>query len=163
MKRIFFLFITIALWLSCSTRAGNEVSLQQELNQLKHQMANTYTPGFGELMGAIQVHHAKLWFAGTKQNWKLAEFEIHEIGEILEDITRFQAQREETKSLDMIQPALDTVKAAVTARNLGEFRKAFKTLTISCNECHNVTHYEFIRVKIPDHPPYGNQAYEGIQ
>jgi hypothetical protein len=25
-------------------------------------------------MSGIQVHHAKLWFAGDARNWKLAEF-----------------------------------------------------------------------------------------
>ena len=161
MKRLSILFITVALWLSCSTHAGNEASLQQQLKQLKQQLANTYTPGFGELMGAVQVHHAKLWFAGTHQNWKLAKFEMHEIGEILEDIARFQAQREETKSLDMLQPALKEVTAAIETQNPGAFRKAYISLTNACNECHTVTHYEFIRVKTPERPPFGNQDYSG--
>ena len=42
-------------------------------------------------MGGIQTHHAKLWFAGLNNNWKLAEYEIDEIKERFE-----QAQEIET-------------------------------------------------------------------
>jgi len=49
----------------------------------------SYKPGFGEFMGGIQVHHEKLWFAGTNQNWKLAGFEIHEIKESMDDIRKY--------------------------------------------------------------------------
>jgi hypothetical protein len=46
------------------------------------QQNNAYTPGFGDLMSSIQVHHSKLWFAGKNQNWALAAYEeslIHSI------------------------------------------------------------------------------------
>ena len=36
-------------------------------------------PGLGEIMGVIQQHHAKLYYAGTKANWPLAEYELDEL------------------------------------------------------------------------------------
>ena len=39
-------------------------------------------------MSGIQVHHEKLWFAGTAKNWRLADFEIHEIMEAVDDIAK---------------------------------------------------------------------------
>ena len=36
----------------------------------------SYEPGLGEFMTATQLRHAKLWFAGTQNNWDLAAYEI---------------------------------------------------------------------------------------
>ncbi|MGE5413642.1 MAG: hypothetical protein ACM3NW_05660, partial [Syntrophomonadaceae bacterium] len=38
-------------------------------------------PGLGELMTFNQMRHAKLWFAGEAGNWKLARYELDELGE----------------------------------------------------------------------------------
>ena len=35
-----------------------------------------YVPGLGELMAGQQVRHAKLWFAGENENWRLAAYEV---------------------------------------------------------------------------------------
>lgn len=37
-------------------------------------------------MSGIQVHHAKLWFAGEAGNWGLSDFETKEIRETIDDI-----------------------------------------------------------------------------
>lgn len=44
-----------------------------------------YFLGVGELMGATQMRHAKLWFAGKSMNWLLAQYELGEIKEGLDD------------------------------------------------------------------------------
>src|ERR1700686_2038399 len=46
-------------------------------------------PGLGEIMGVIQQHHAKLYYAGTKSNWPLAAYELDEIQESLDDAMKF--------------------------------------------------------------------------
>ena len=35
----------------------------------------------GTIMPGVQLHFAKLYFAGKAQNWPLAEFEVHEVEE----------------------------------------------------------------------------------
>ena len=50
-----------------------------------------YEPGLGEIMTAIQLRHAKLWFAGKSNNWSLAAYEIDEIKEGLEDAARLHS------------------------------------------------------------------------
>ncbi|NDU85790.1 MAG: hypothetical protein G3H99_04160 [Ferrovum sp.] len=42
-------------------------------------------------MGATQVRHAKLWFAGTEGNWDLAAYEVGELREGLDDAAQFDA------------------------------------------------------------------------
>lgn len=69
--------------ISCNQQTDQIQFLQKRVDSLDHKVAGTYKPGFGEFMSDIQVHHNKLWFAGQNQNWKLADFEIHEIMEYL--------------------------------------------------------------------------------
>ncbi|HEY6977642.1 MAG TPA: hypothetical protein VH396_15195, partial [Chitinophagaceae bacterium] len=108
----------------------------------------------------IQVHHAKLWFAGKNNNWKLADFEIHEIMEAVEDIRHYNREREEVKELPMLQPALDSVSNAINKQDKNLFNKDFIILTNTCNNCHRAVHYEFNMVKIPETAPYSNQEFK---
>jgi hypothetical protein len=109
-------------------------------------------------MSSIQVHHNKLWFAGEAQNWRLADFEIHEIEETIEDIQKFQTEREESGQIKIIKPALDNVVAAIEQKNNISFKSSYKLLTNTCNNCHKATKFEFNQVKIPDTPPSINQV-----
>ena len=47
-----------------------------------------YVPGLGEFMTATQMRHPKLWFAGQSGNWPLAAYELDEIKEGFEEITK---------------------------------------------------------------------------
>jgi hypothetical protein len=127
---------------------------------LQQKLENTYKPGLGEFMSGIQVHHAKLWFAGQERNWKLAGFEIGEIKETLEDIKQYNTDRPELKSLPMIEPALDSITNAIQQKNPELFRSSFVLLTNTCNNCHRATKHEFNVIKIPDNPPFSNQDFK---
>ena len=74
-------FILLLALAACNQQGGNTQQLQAQIDSLQHKLDSTYKPGFGEFMSSIQVHHNKLWFAGTNNNWKLADFEITEIKE----------------------------------------------------------------------------------
>jgi len=119
----------------------------------------TYKPGLGEFMFNIQIHHAKLWFAGENQNWQLADFEIHEIMEAIEDIQTFCSDRPEIKSLGMMNISLDSINAAINLKDTQAFKSAYLFLTNSCNGCHQATEHAFNFIKIPDSPPVSNQDF----
>ena len=85
MKYIIIFILTIGL-VAYNSQTDNSHFLQTQINSLQNKLDNTYKPGLGEFMSGIQVHHNKLWFAGQNQNWKLADFEINEIKESLDDI-----------------------------------------------------------------------------
>ena len=87
-------------------------------------------------MMGIQVHHAKIWFAGKNKNWDLADFELGEIKETLEDVKKYCTDRPEVKSLPIIYPALDSLNNAIKAKNPKQFEQSFVLLTSSCNSCH---------------------------
>jgi hypothetical protein len=87
MRQSFALCITVCLLaISCKQPGNSTAALQSRIDSLEKKIAATYKPGFGEFMSSIQIHHAKLWFAGKNQNWELADFEMHEIGETIDAI-----------------------------------------------------------------------------
>ena len=96
------LILYVMMFATCSQSNSNQAALQAQVDSLKLQLAQTYKPGLGEFMMGIQVHHAKIWFAGKNKNWALAGFEIDEIKETLEDVKKYCTDRPEIKSLPII-------------------------------------------------------------
>jgi hypothetical protein len=122
-----------------------------------------YVPGLGEFMSSAQVHHAKLWFAGTQGNWQLADFELDEIKETLEDAARFYPTDKNLPIGQMIkqnlEPAFAQLKKVIDGKDVGSFPTAYDLMTKACNTCHAGTQHEFIRLQRPTAPPLTNQIY----
>ena len=159
MKTIISIFIIFAL-VSCKQQVSDMNTLQNRIKDLEAQVANSYKPGFGELMSSVQAHHAKLWFAGIHKNWKLAEFEVHEITEVLDDVKKYQNEREESLLIDMMKPSLDSVSKAIYNKNIKNFKTNYISLTNTCNSCHADTKFEFNIVKVPDIKQFSNQDFK---
>lgn len=152
--------VTLLLMLAACNNQVNNTVLQTKVDSLNLQLAQTYKPGLGEFMMGIQVHHAKIWFAGKNQNWDLANFEVGEIKETLEDVKKYCTDRPEIKSLPIIYPALDSLNGAIKSKSRKGFEAGFTLLTKSCNSCHQSTNHGFNVIKIPDTPPFTNQEYK---
>ena len=162
MKASSFIFYLVLL-ISCNQPDKRVVKMQSAIDSLQKKLNETYKPGFGEFMSGIQTHHAKLWFAGLNQNWKLADFEIQEIQEALEDIKQFNSDRPEAKDIGMINPAMDSVKNAIEQKNYQQFTSSFTLLTNTCNNCHKTTEHGFNVVTIPSSQPVFNQDFKSVQ
>lgn len=125
--------------------------------------SEAYAPGFGEFMAATQLRHAKLWFAGEAQNWELADYELGEIREGLEDAVRLHPTHKDVPVAAMIEeqfwPAFDAVSKAVEAKDKERFVAGFDSLTVACNRCHKAASYGFIKVQRPNAPPMTNQDF----
>lgn len=158
MKTIIYISCYCLLLMSCSNSAENK-QLQLKVDTLQKKLDNAYKPGLGEFMSIVQQHHAKLYFAGQHENWKLADFEVHEIMEAIDDIKVYAADRPETKLLPMLQPVLDSVVNSITNHDKHSFSKSFLLLTNTCNNCHTQVHFEFNKIVIPANPPVSNQAF----
>ena len=158
MKKYFIPFT--AIFIACACSSSNNNNLQSRIDSLEKKLAAAYKPGFGEFMSNIQVHHAKLWFAGQNQNWQLADFEMHEIEETLDAIKEYQTEREESKKLDMLKPSLGAVKDAIDKKDPALFNSSYLLLTSSCNNCHKTVNFGFNVVKVPEIPPFSNQAFK---
>jgi hypothetical protein len=154
------LMISTVCLLACN-QTGKTVQLQKQVDSLKLQLANTYKPGLGEFMSGIQIHHAKLWFAGQNENWKLANFELNEIKEVVETIQKSYPGRDESKMLlHLFSPVLDSMDHAIQQMNISVFKNTYVLLTNTCNNCHHVAGFAFNVVTIPSAPPFSNQDFK---
>jgi hypothetical protein len=156
---ILFSISLLALVWACNSPTSNP-SQQIRIDSIVEKPAKTYTPGFGEFMSGIQVHHAKLWFAGQQQNWELARFEINEIEEALSSIKEYCTNRPETKAITMIDEPLDSLVKAIQDKDLMKFNSRYVILTNSCNSCHRATDHGFNVIIIPTSPPFSNQDFK---
>lgn len=157
---LFFLVCTIPF--SCHQHNDQLQSMQSRMDSLEQKINNSYQSGLGEFMNGIQMHHAKLWFAGTNQNWPLAAFEVDEIKEGLADVKTYITDRPETKKIDMIFSPLDSVAHAIQSQNMTLFKSTYSSLTETCNNCHRATDHAFNVITIPTSPPVTNQDFKPV-
>jgi hypothetical protein len=125
-----------------------------------------FMPGLGEIMSLTQMRHAKLWFAGEAGNWPLADYELDELKEGLDDAATFHPTH---KDAEMPLPALiekimnepiAQVRKAVAAHDQAAFATAFDALTGACNACHRAAKFDFNVVTRPAANAYTNQRFE---
>ena len=159
MKYTLFLVLIISVT-ACSPKADRLTTMENKIDSLNKRIDSAYSPGLGEFMVSIQLHHAKLWFAGKNGNWALADFEVGEIQEDLNNIERYNKDRPEVKELPMISSPLDSISKAISNQNAAAFNRGFIFLTNTCNNCHQVTKHGFNIIKIPDLPPVTNQVFD---
>jgi len=158
--KTFYALLAVILFASCGGHGDDTQKLQSQIDSLQKKLNSTYKPGLGEFMLGIQQHHAKLWFAGTNQNWALADFEVHEIGEALDDIKQYCPDRPEVKSIDMIDPPIASIAKAIKQKDTEAFKKGFIDLTNNCNNCHKDNQHGFNVIKIPSGLPVDNQDFK---
>lgn len=158
--KLVILFELCLLMLACNEPQKNVNLFQKQIDSLQRKLDNIYKPGLGEFMSDIQVHHAKLWFAGQAGNWNLSDFEMKEIQEAIENIQKYCADRPEVALIPMIKPALDSIDKAIENKSNSQFKSSFNFLTNTCNNCHRATKHEFNVIRIPSTPPFTNQAFQ---
>lgn len=122
-----------------------------------------FVPGLEWFMNLIQTEHAKLWYAGKARNWRLAEYHLAEIKEIMSDTQDLVPVYKSLPFADMMDavivgPIADLEKA-VAARNPESFAKGFGQLTAGCNACHKATEHGFIRIRRPAAAGFPNQDF----
>lgn len=125
--------------------------------------SQSYTPGLGEFMSAIQVRHAKLWFAGMGKNWQLAAYELDELKETLEDAAKYQPEFKGKPIAKIIEPMtalpIAQLEKAIEAKDSAHFVRAYDSLSHACSACHQATDHGFIAIQRPTFPPLTNQRY----
>jgi hypothetical protein len=158
MKTTFYLLLII-IASSCKQQTESTVALQSRIDSLEQKLAHTYKPGFGEFMSAYKYIMPSCGL-GKNQNWELADFEMHEIGEAIDAIKEYQTEREESKKVDMLKPSLDAVNDAIQKKDSALFNSSYLLLTSTCNNCHKAVNFGFNVVKVPDTAPFSNQAFK---
>jgi hypothetical protein len=125
--------------------------------------AKPYEPGLVEFMMYVQIHHTKLWLAGSARNWDLADYQVDELKELLEDIAKSIPVYKEVPVGKMIEATamapIGDIEAAIKARDGKAFASAFDKLTAACNSCHEAANRGFIVVQRPTTSPFPNQSF----
>ena len=146
--------VLVALSCGVSTAAEPETSPPPE---------QSYTPGLGEFMSAIQVRHAKLWFAGKGKNWQLAAYELDELKEAFEDAAKYQPEFKGKPIAKIIEPMtarpIAQLEKAIEVKDSARFVRAYDSLSHACSACHQATDHGFILIQRPTFPPLTNQRF----
>ena len=125
--------------------------------------APAYTPGLIEFMAAVQSHHAKIWLAGNARNWDLADYQVDELKELLEEIAKRVPKYRDIPVAQMIEattlPPIGEIEGAIKARDSAKFTAAFDRLTAACNTCHEAANRGFIVIQRPATSSFPNQSF----
>jgi hypothetical protein len=119
---------------------------------------DTYVPTLGDIMGAVQLRHFKLSYAGKLENWPLASYELGQIQDSLINAARLY-QNIPIDKINMVEQPLIALSGAVKAKDDARFASAFADLTRACNSCHEAAHVGFIRIQVPTASPFSNQSF----
>nr|SPS06284.1 conserved exported protein of unknown function [Candidatus Nitrotoga fabula] len=156
--------VSIFFFITCSGLANAAGDAQADINPELSDVSQNYSPGVGEIMAGIQLRHAKLWYAGTGGNWKLAKYELDEIQEGLEDVKKYHPDFEGRPLAEMVGPItsgpVEKLAKAIQARQKVLFMKSFDGLSQACNTCHTVNGFDFIHIQRPVTQPFTNQRYK---
>lgn len=132
--------------------------LQKEVNEME--------PGLGEIMGVIEQHHTKLYYAGTKADWPLASYELNEIQENFNEAMRlyphkFKKVRVPLPKLipAMTEGSMAQVREAIQHKNEKSFVHSYQDLSVSCSNCHAAANDPFVRIQTPAAGMFSDQRF----
>ena len=154
--------LVLLLFAACNPRPHEVQPFQARLDSMEQKLRHSYAPGFGELMLNIQIHHAKLWFAGKNGNWELADYDQSLIRSAFQKIRSYHPDNPAAATTTMIDIPMDSIGAAIARKDPAAFRRSFSLLTTTCNNCHTVTRHAYNFITIPRSEPIGNQSYSPI-
>lgn len=122
-----------------------------------------YVIGMGDIMLTNQLHHSKLWFAGSAGNWPLAKYELGELHGGFARVATYHPtfKKKPTGPLvdEFVKSPFGELDKAVADKSEAEFTTGYDDLTNGCNGCHKELGYDFNVLKRPTAPPYTDQDY----
>ena len=124
----------------------------------------TYRPGLGDLMTmTVQPRHIKLGLAGREKNWAYAAYELHELEESFERVTRHSPQWKKKPIADMMtavtKDPMAALEQAIKSADAAQFTAAYGQLTDACNTCHQSAEVGMIVIQAPDAAAFPDQDF----
>ncbi len=123
-----------------------------------------YHPSMGDLMTmAIQPRHIKLYYAGDRQNWSYARYELGELRNAFVRITRTIPQYHALDTANITSAVtdapFDALAGAIEARDPKQFTVAYARLTQACNACHQSLNHADVVIKVPAADEFPDQQF----
>ncbi len=109
-------------------------------------------PGLGTIMIEFGHRFYVAYYAAKAGNWKLAEYQIHELVEAQEvaEVTR-PKYTEALKSFE--HGAMADLQKAIKAKEWKLFDAKYTQATNACNACHKSTGHPYIQYRLPKEAP----------
>ena len=123
-----------------------------------------YHPSMGDLMTmAVQPRHTKLGLAGRARNWPYAAYEVSELKNAFNRIARtiptFNGSDTAGLVSARIKTPLESLEAAIKAKDARRFDSAYADVTDACNQCHRALSHEAVVIRSPDSAAYPDQDF----
>jgi len=138
--------------------AGLVLGLMMGVSAIAQGVPQTYMPRLGDIMGATQLRHIKLAFAGKLRNWELAAYELEQIDASFQDAAMLYPGIPVT-DMTIVGPPVKALRESIAARDGAGFDQAFGALTNACNGCHQSIGRSFIVIKVPTASSFSNQVF----
>ena len=167
-------YCAIAMLLSACTSRVDE-GAAQEIAALRNQMEALQArqsalqdkeapkAELGQQMLMIQIRHARLWAAGEDENWLLAQFQLAELNEALDDVVEqngdhaaLQPQKLSLVLPAIMKPAVAQLRTAINDGSKVEFERAYDGLSNACSSCHKAADHGFLVIQRPRTPMLDN-------
>jgi hypothetical protein len=121
----------------------------------------------GQQMLLLQLRHGRLWAAGENQDWLLAQFQLAELNEALDDVIEqngddaaLQPQQLSVVLPAIMKPAVSQLRKAIDAQDRVAFEKAYDGLSNACSSCHQAADHGFLVIQRPKTPVLDNLRTE---
>jgi hypothetical protein len=114
-------------------------------------------------MQRFQWFGNKLFFAGSAENWDLANFYTHELEEVAEEVIKSNITDDGANISalmgELAVPKIEAVEKAVKQKDKKAFLENYKLLINTCNTCHQAAGKPFIKIKEPEKPASEMQEF----
>jgi hypothetical protein len=119
-------------------------------------------PSQSHMMADVGDHFANLWFAGTAENWPLADFCLSETRSHLQWAVRRIPIRKDLRGRDVdlvhILEAFENsqlarLKKTIDGKDRAAFEAAYKESLTLCYSCHKAADKPYLRPRVPAVPP----------
>ena len=173
MKTLLACCVTALLLSGCGS--GGDAEAQREIATLRAQLEamqakQTELQGseapkteLGQQMLLLQIRQARLWAAGEDENWLLAQFQLAELNEALDDVVEqngdhaaLQPQKLSVVLPAIMKPAVSQLRTAINDGSRSEFERAYDGLSDACSSCHKAADHGFLVIQRPRTPVLDN-------
>ena len=118
-------------------------------------------PDQAHIMADVGDHFTNLWFAGTADNWPLADFYLNETKSHLRWAVRSIPIRKDNKGRDINLTAileafessqLTGLKRTIDGKDRTAFETVYKESLTVCYSCHKASDKPYLRPRVPAEP-----------
>ena len=120
----------------------------------------------GDRMNTIARRFSAVWYAGKSGNVELAEYELHELEEVIEDIELLRPVENGVDIYNVLvgvaNSQLHDLEVAIKSGDQVAFDEAYEATIEACNSCHRSADHAFIVITKPGAPPVHNRAFHPV-